>query len=152
MGKIKGTHGIGQGWCILVRILGMTAVVSLGGCSWPGAIWIVPGSTTHHLVFRVGRWRGDYKPIIVRSFEVDAHTTTSSTEWPPRWRPNLGATPPRLRQIEYGATQFERESLIRAQPLTPGTYLVTASFEYGRSAETLFTVNRNGTIVDQRAL
>ena len=54
------------------------------------------------------------------------------------------AMPPCIKQIEYGTTQFaDVPNSLPAQPMTPGYYEVSASFEGGAHAETDFTVTRS---------
>jgi hypothetical protein len=134
-----------------MRFLVFSTILVITGCEWSAAIWIVPGSTANHLVFRVGRWHDDYKPIVVRYIAVFQRTDSMpETRWIPRWRIFM-ATPSRIKQIEYGTTQFASvPSSLPAQPLTPGYYEVSVSFDKGTKAETDFTITTNGAVVEHR--
>jgi hypothetical protein len=134
-------------------VLAIVILHSLISCSIGGAIWIVPGSTAQHLVFCVGRWQDDYKPIEIHHIEVDRAGRSLEFPGPIYWEsgadPSNGDAPFRVHQIAYGSTLFRRyPGDIPVQSLRPGRYVVIAYLEGGRTAHTVFSVQTDGVIVE----
>ena len=133
----------------LRKLFSLVLVLTLG-CTHVGVISVVPGSTTHHLIFELGRWYHDHKPIGLQSIQVMQCTDPiTKMRWVPRWRLFLTDSP-RLKQITYGTTEFSSElNRLLAQPIVPGDYKVLADFDEGWHAMTYFTVSVNGDVVER---
>jgi len=136
-------------WIILIIFL-LSSVVS---CSTSGAIWILPGATAHHLIFHVGRWRDDYKPIAISFIRVSLLSDSSENPIKVYWLSSTvqnQAVSPRLAQFQYGSTSFVISTNdVAAKELTEGYYVAEASLE-GRDASVKFTVMADGSVSEDR--
>lgn len=126
-------------------------LLALCQCTWRGALWIMPGSTASHLVFQVAGTYESSEPIVVRDISVfQRRDTIPQTNWSLCWKLILGDTPS-LSVIEYGTTKYRSvPESSPAQPLGPGYYEVTVSYDRGRHAETDFVVTSDGSVVEHR--
>ncbi len=105
----------------------LSICVFLVGCPRKTAVWVEPGSTADHLVFRVSEWRGGSDPIWISVFRVDRFLPASG-EYEMHW--GFGAAPegaPDLAQIVFGERPAGTEPLQGLGPDAPelaeGCYL-----------------------------
>jgi len=111
------------------------------------AVWVQPGSTATHLVFRISSRRGNEKPIWIGAFRVDrcgddGSDATSAGLWVigndsggPVSRITYGAVPP-------GFTQYKTPLQLR-----PGCYRVTIS----GTGRTEFEIQSDGNVRERAA-
>jgi len=146
-------HGVRSRFLYIVFAVSIFSFSSMVSCTMAGVIWILPGSTARHLVFRIGRWRDDYKPIRVRYVGVWRWRAPDSDREETYWLTapaEHGDSLPRLTQFEYGSvTVGMPTNAAAAKPLTEGRYVVTISLEGGRNALMHFKVNSDGSVATE---
>jgi len=135
-------------WCVFGLVL-MAALA----CSYGYAVWIIPGSTTDHLVFGLAtKTHGDdvegLEFFYVEPCDVRSDRSFASRTWQIE---RSVESPPQLARLTYGVVPPGFHVTQPAQPLNPGCYSASASATYGHHGGGMFMVRHDGTVSELTA-
>ena len=132
--------------CLRLALL-VSGLLALTGCPERTAIWIEPGSTASHLVFRISDVRGGDKPIQVGIFRVDRFDQVSD-RYDLYWGYGAVASPSSSMSVSYGVMPIGAEPLIggpsKAPELEEGCYLAYIS----GTGQTVFVVDAENRVLE----
>jgi hypothetical protein len=109
-----------------IVILMFSSVLEAADCARGGDVWIVPGSTSQHLRFRVGRWRDDYRSTVISVFTI-ARIDPSGIATPV-WTFHPSVLP--AQEIVYDSEGNTTDRKL-VRPLPPGLYKIDTQFGNG---------------------
>lgn len=120
----------------------MGSIMAVTNCTSAAAVWIDPSSTVQRVIFRVSRWRGDYRPIVVHYLKVFPDANLDSVALAAQTWTFQGSSAP-VREIVYGANA--KHSI--APQLHTGQYEVTVDLAEGPATD-WFRIDPDGRVVD----
>lgn len=120
-------------------------VLMVSGCPQESAVWLAPGSTATHLVFMIGRDRGDEDgSTSVTTFDVTTCSDPDRTYANRYWGIERGGNDLPLHVVQYGIVPKGFGQHHPALPLTPGCYRVRLS----GTGRLKFNVSRDGSVAE----
>jgi len=133
-------------WYALV----LTIMIAVA-CSYGYAVWVVPGSTTEHLVFGLATKAYGDEVEGLQFFYVEPCDVRDDREFASRtWQIETGynVSEPRLARLTYGVVPPGFHVTRLPRPLKPGCYYASASATRGHSGGGMFMVRPGGIVSD----
>jgi hypothetical protein len=142
------THWSRHSWYALGLLLAGAAA-----CSYGYSVWVIPGSTTNHLVLGLATEKHGTNVKGLRFFYVEPCDVRDDREFASRtWQIEANASydggGPELAHLTYGVVPSGFQATIPSKPLKPGCYYASASATYGHSGGGMFMVRPGGMVSD----